>query len=65
MNFVTGKKVVVVADINSITGTAFTVVADVWVASKVLLSHIHRQCSTNFHRLYEIKTISQMQTVEL
>ena len=51
MNFVTGKKVVVVADINSITGTAFTVVADVWVASKVLLIRIHRQCSRNFHLL--------------
>ena len=64
MNFITGKKVVVVG-MNSIAGTAFTVAVGFWVASKVLLSHSHRQCSTNFHHLYEIKTISQMQTVEL
>ena len=50
MNFVTGKKVVVVG-MNSIAGTAFTVTVGFWVASKVLLIRIHRQCSRNFHLL--------------
>ena len=50
MNFVTGTNVVAGKKVIAVGMNSITVV-DVWVASKVLLNHIHRQYSTNFHLL--------------
>ena len=50
MNFVTGTNVVAGKKVIAVGMNSITVV-DVWVASKVLLNHIHRRYSTNFHLL--------------